>query len=93
MSDISSPQDPAIEALRERERQLDADVQQHIRNAEVATACRNEVRELIALLTRKARVRKPRVVGETANGTPVPARDPLAIGGPAFVFAPPEGAA
>jgi hypothetical protein len=62
MSDIISPNDAAIEALRERERQLDAEIQAHTRRAEVATERREEVRDLIAMLSRKPRARRPRAV-------------------------------
>lgn len=63
MSD-SNPTDAAIEALRERERQLEIEIQ-------MLTARRDEVRELLALLaSRRPRApRKPR----PANGDPADA--------------------
>jgi hypothetical protein len=81
MSDtIASPFDVAIDTLRERERDLDLQAQSLI-------VRRDEVREMIALLTsRKPRApRKARPASE-AGGLPAP----VAEGGAAapFVFAP-----
>jgi hypothetical protein len=58
------PEDVAIEALRERERQLDTEVQ-------MLSVRRDEVRELIALLTS----RKPRAPRKPAAPKPVAATD------------------
>ena len=70
MNDNPIP-DAAIEALRERTRQLDTDIAQHTRSVEVATACRDELLDVIATLSRKPRARsRPRLssVSVTLDG-------------------------
>lgn len=60
----TAPEDAAIEALRDRERQLETDIQ-------MLTVRRDEVRELIALLTS----RKPRAPRKPAPPKPAAAAD------------------
>lgn len=85
MSDTNcpSPHDSAILVLRERERDLLAEIQTHTRAMELATARREELLDLIAVLGRKPRPRKQRTA-EGCHGTPIAdtlndpaARDPL----------------
>jgi hypothetical protein len=77
MSDTSNanPQDPAIEALRERVRQFDAENAADAARIAARTLCRDEFNEMIAVLTRKLRPRKPRVVsaqGQEPSGREAP---------------------
>jgi hypothetical protein len=69
MSDtnLSSPHDAAIETVRERVRQLAADIALHKARMEGATLVHDELVELIATLTRKARPKKPRPVGASTS--------------------------
>jgi hypothetical protein len=93
MSDLNELQDPAIEALRERARQLDTDIDAARRRLEIATACRDELLEMVAVLSRKPRSRKPRIVTEPADREPTPVLNAPAL---PFTFAPafvPDGAA
>jgi hypothetical protein len=61
MSDnISTTLDPALDLLCKREREIDADIQVHLARAAGATAVRDELRDLIASLSRKPRPRKAR---------------------------------
>jgi hypothetical protein len=68
MSDIipTNPMDAAIVVLRERERELDGEIQNHTRQLEIASARRDELLDLIATLSKKPRLRKPRAVTEAA---------------------------
>ena len=77
MSD-TTPHDAAILVLRERERDLDGEIQGHQRALEIATARREELLDLIALLSRKPRVRKARAAAEPQ---PEPANDPVSVFG------------
>lgn len=70
MSDtVINPMDAAILVLRERERELDGEIQSHTRQVEIATARRDELLDLIATLSRKPRLRKPRAVTEASPNT------------------------
>jgi len=63
-----------LDALRERVHLLDADIARHVRSVEVTTACRDELVEMIATLSRKSRTRsKPR--------TAAPAAPPVTLAG------------
>jgi hypothetical protein len=50
--------------MRDRASQLAAEMQGHARKLEVATERHEELLDMIALLTRKPRARKPRAVAE-----------------------------
>jgi hypothetical protein len=63
----------AVAVLRERERVLDAEIEGYQRQMDIANARRDELLDLIATLTRKPRVRKPRAVAEA---TPEATTDP-----------------
>lgn len=79
MSDqIPTPHDAAILVLRERERDLDGEIQGHTRALELAAARREELLDLIALLSRRPRARKARVAAEPQ---PEPANDPVSVFG------------
>ena len=97
MSDTTSnPMDAAIAVLRDRERELDAEIQSHIRQVEIATARRDELLDLIATLSRKPRPRKPRAVAEAAPSTPeeaAPAPRPSIFAAPREVTDEPAEAA
>jgi hypothetical protein len=70
MSDII-PNDPATQALRDRINQLELEMATHTRRAEIATACRDELAEMLAIVTRKPRAaRKARAGTEPACGDP-----------------------
>lgn len=82
MSDqIPTPHDAAILVLRERERELDGEIQGHQRALELASARREELLDLIATLSRKPRQRKVRA---TVEVQPEPANDaaPSVFGAP-----------
>jgi hypothetical protein len=92
MSDLPIPtqHESAVAVLRDRERELDADIQADSRALELKTARRDELLDLIATLSRRPRVRTPRVVraSEPANDQPEDASQrPLA---PPTVFATPS---
>ena len=73
MSDIIPTQhESAVLVVRERAELLAADIQAQRRNLEIATARHEELLDLIAMLSRKPRVRAPRVARpvEPANVTP-----------------------
>jgi hypothetical protein len=76
MSDtIPTPNDAAIEFLRERVRQLDIDIATHKARMDGATMVRDDYLETIATLSRKSRPRKMRAVAEaveTAGEAPRP---------------------
>ena len=59
---IPTQHESAIAVLREREAQLDGEIQTHSRALELATAQRELLLDLIATLSRKPRVRAPRAV-------------------------------
>jgi len=62
--------DPAIEALRERVGQYDADIAEHARAISIATGCRESLLDVIATLSRKPRTRsKPRIAAPVPPGT------------------------
>jgi hypothetical protein len=68
MSDTTpTPNDAAIEHLRERVRQLEADIAMHRARMEGATMIRDDYLDTIATLSRKSRPRKVRAVPEAAN--------------------------
>lgn len=67
MSDTPTPNDAAIEHLRERVRQLEADIAMHRARMEGATMIRDDYLDTIATLSRKSRPRKVRAVPEAAN--------------------------
>ncbi len=71
MSDtiIPSAMDAAIVVLRDRERELDGEIRNHTRQLEIATARRDELLDLIATLSKKPRLRKPRAVAEAPPST------------------------
>ncbi|SRR6266481_2849367 len=69
MSDTTIVPDFAIDALRERMRQLDNQIKERTRLNDIDIAIHNELAELVAALTRKSKPRKPRVSGSCA-GTP-----------------------
>jgi hypothetical protein len=80
MSDAyQTPHDAAILVLRERERELDSEIQGHTRALELAAARREELLDLIAMLSRKPRARKVRAVAEAQ---PEPANDRSVFGAP-----------
>jgi DNA-binding NarL/FixJ family response regulator len=85
MSDASSTLDAAIELLHKREREIDADIQMHLARAAGATSVRDELRDLIASLSRKPRARKPRGIEAAAEPTtsPEPRAEPEAAPAPA----------
>lgn len=81
MSDANPTQhDAAILVLREREREVFAEIQSHHRAMEIATARREELLDLIATLSRKPRARKARSI----EAQPEPANDaaPSVFGAP-----------
>jgi hypothetical protein len=85
MSDANPTQhDAAILVLRDRERELFAEMQNHQRSLEIATARREELLDLIATLSRKPRPRRAR---PTTEALPEPANDPAPS-----VFGAPSGA-
>jgi len=93
MSDLNGVQDPATELLRERVRQIEADIAAHKARMEGATMVRDELLDLIATLSRKPRARKPRIVTEQPERDPAPPLNSPAL---PFTFAPafvPDGAA
>ena len=61
MSDITTT-DAAIETLRERERQLNIEIDGLEMQARVASAVRSEIRDLIGTFSRKPRARRSRAV-------------------------------
>jgi hypothetical protein len=70
MSDVIPTQhDAAILVLREREAQLDGEIQTHSRALELATAQRELLLDLIATLSRKPRARSPRAVSRAVPET------------------------
>ena len=83
MSDTTpNPNDAATQTLRERVAELDADIQGHQRCIEIATACRQELQDMIALLSRKPRARtartaKPAASARAANDMPVESSFPV----------------
>ena len=84
MSDTTpNPNDAATQTLRERVAELDADIQGHQRCIEIATACRQELQDVIALLSRKLRARTARTAKPNApTGVmcdPSSAKDTLAV--------------
>lgn len=67
MSDmIPTQHESAVAVLRERERGLDAERQTLARQIEKIEERQDELLNMIATLTRKPRVRRPRAVTETA---------------------------
>lgn len=75
MSDmIPAQHESAIAVLREREAQLDGEIQTHSRALELATAQRELLLDLIATLSKRPRVRAPRApsrpMSEPANDQP-----------------------
>ena len=65
MSDtIPTQHESAVALMRDRASQLAAEMQGHARKLEVATERHEELLDMIALLTRKPRARKPRTVAE-----------------------------
>ena len=65
MSDtIPTQHESAVALMRDRASQLAAEMQGHARKLEVATERHEELLDMIALLTRKPRTRKPRAVTE-----------------------------
>jgi hypothetical protein len=60
MSDHITINDAAIAVITERVRELDAEILEHQRAIDVATASRGELADLIATLSRKPRARKVR---------------------------------
>jgi hypothetical protein len=93
MSDVIPTQhDAAILVLREREVQLDGEIQTHSRALELAAAQRELLLDLIATLSRKPRVRAPRAVTrvpvEPANDQPEePSPRPTVFATPSLVEA------
>lgn len=86
MSDANPTQhDAAILVLRERERELDGEIQSHQRNLEIAAARRDELLDLIAMLSKRPRPRRVRPIAEVP---PEPANDTA----PISVFGMPSGA-
>jgi hypothetical protein len=68
MSDTNTPHDAAIAVITDRVRELDAEITEHQRAIDVATASRGELADLIATLSRKPRARKARAAEPaTAN--------------------------
>jgi hypothetical protein len=63
MSDHITPHDAAIAVITDRVRELDAEILEHQRAIDVATASRGELADLIATLSRKPRGRKARAAG------------------------------
>jgi hypothetical protein len=78
--DTTTPSDPAIVAIQARIAELNVQIEQHNRLAQMAAAIRDEFAEMIATLSRKPRARKPRAVAEATG----PAEDAPRPG----VFAP-----
>jgi hypothetical protein len=70
MSDTTS-----LDLMSKREREIDADIQMHLARAAGATAVRDELRELIASLSRKPRTRKVRGT-DAATTEPTPSTEP-----------------
>ena len=60
MSDHITTNDAAIAVITDRVRELDAEILEHQRAIDVATASRGELADLIATLSRKPRARKAR---------------------------------
>lgn len=80
MSDANPTQhDAAILVLREREREVFAEMQSHHRALEIATARREELLDLIATLSRKPRPRRARAPAEAPQE---PANDASVFGAP-----------
>lgn len=79
----------AVAVLREREVQLDSEIQTHARALELATAQRELLLDLIATLSRKPRIRAARAAArpasEPANDQPdAPAPRPSVFATPAL---------
>lgn len=93
MSDVIPTQhESALVVLRDRERDLDAEIQTHTRALELATAQRELLLDLIATLSRKPRMRTPRAVTrvpvEPANDQPEePSPRPTVFATPSLVEA------
>lgn len=82
MSDANPTQhDAAILVLRERERELFAEIQDHQRKLDLATARREELLDLIATLSRKPRARKARAALD-ACPEDHPASEPASVFNP-----------
>lgn len=78
-------QDPALDLLRDADRELEAEILGHQRCIETANAKRELLRELIATLSKKPKQRKPRGV----DFGPVDTGQPIIVGTQApSVFAP-----
>jgi hypothetical protein len=79
MSDNQTAEDIALDTLRRRASELDAEAGAHRVAADLATRCADELRAVIATLSRKVKPRRPRVV-ETATAPEggEPAAEPAA---------------
>jgi hypothetical protein len=62
--------DPAIDILRERVKQYETDIALHLRRAEIATDCRNDLLEVVATLSRRLRTKKPRLPAPVVEAPP-----------------------
>lgn len=72
MSD-SIPPDAALVAINARIGELNLEIEQHQRLAETARVVRDELADIVATISRKPRIRKPRAVTEAvpeADETP-----------------------
>ena len=85
MSDTNTTvPDIAVDTLRERIRQLDGEIQERARLNDTAIAIRNELTEMVAMLSRKMKPRKQRVSGGCAGTS---AADPTEEAAPTVLFA------
>lgn len=74
MSDSTQP-DAALAAINARIGELNLEIEQHQRLAETARVVRDELSDIVATISRKPRIRKPRAVTEAvseADETPRP---------------------
>jgi hypothetical protein len=91
MSDIIPP-DAAIAEINARIGLLNAEIGRHVQAAQVATAIRDELADLAAMLGRKARIRKPRAVTEVASDAADDALRPTVFAAPCVGDVPGEAA-
>lgn len=59
MSDSTQP-DAALAAINARIGELNLEIEQHLRLAETARVVRDELSDIVATISRKPRIRKPR---------------------------------
>lgn len=66
MSDSTQP-DAALAAINARIGELNLEIEQHQRLAETARVVRDELSDIVATISRKPRIRKPRAVTEAPD--------------------------